>query len=305
MKLFAITSLAGAGLILVSVFSPQTVMEKQASVLKAAQGLTVTYSVRLDGAKTDYTVTYSKPNMVSVDSPDKLVISDGKTLVEYNKAAKTYTEEDVTAESLAKWAQSDAVIGWAGFFTEELMKKMSNFQGGTPRNLKGNATTEVTATIAGAEPRQVTFYVDDKLGVARGFAIKTPKGDLVAMADQIAVSDKPIAADKFAFHAPEGAKKAEKPKVEEGAATFAAVLPIFQRNCAGCHGSTNPKGGYSVTSYQGVMSGGKVVPGDPDGSPLVQYLTGARSPRMPAGRGPLPEATISQIKAWIKAGAKE
>jgi outer membrane lipoprotein-sorting protein len=289
---------------LLSVLSPQTVMEKQAAVLKAAQGLTVTYSVRLDGAKTDYTINYSKPNLISVDSANRLIVSDGKTLTEYNKTDKTYTEEEITPEMLAKRAQSDEMIGWAAFFTEDLMKKMSNFQGGTPRNLKGNATTEVTATIAGATPRSITFYVDDKLSVARGFALKTEKGDLVAMADQIAVSDKPLAAEKFAFKAPEGAKKSEKPKVEEGA-TFASVRSIFTQNCSGCHSGGAPKGGYSTTSYQGIMAGGKVVPGDPDNSPLVQYLTGARSPRMPAGRGPLSEATIGQIKTWIKAGAKE
>lgn len=304
MKLFALTTLAGASLILIASFSPQTVIEKHAATLKSAQSLTATYTARVAGGKSEVKLTYSKPNLISVESADYTVVSDGKTLVDYDKKKNTYTEEEITPDLLAKCAQSDDKIAWAAFFTDQFMKNLSNCQGGTSRNIKGQAVTEVTATLAGATPREITFYVDDKLGIARGYAVKTSLGDLLVMADSIAISDKPVDSSKFVFTAPAGATKAEKPKPEESAG-FASVQAIFQRNCAGCHGGARPKGGYSVTSYQGVMGGGKVVPGDPDNSPLVKYLTGELQPRMPASRPPLPDEQIAAIKTWIKNGAKE
>jgi outer membrane lipoprotein-sorting protein len=304
MKLFAISTLAGVSLMLAASFSPETVMQKQAAVLKAAQSLTVTYTARVAGGKSEVKLMYSKPNLLSVDSGDHLLVSDGKVIVDYDKTANTYTEEEVTPELLAKHAQSDDQIGWAAFFTEQVMKNLSNFQGGTSRNIKGQAVTEVTATLAGATPREITFYVDEKLGVPRGYAVKTAKGDLLVMADELTVGAKPIATEKFAFTAPAGAKKAEAPQPAESA-TYASIQPILQRNCSGCHGGPRAKGGYSVTSYEGVMGGGKVIPGDPDASPLVKYLTGELQPRMPSGRPPLPKDQIEAIKAWIRNGAKE
>lgn len=305
MKLFALTSLAGVGLIAFAIVSPQSIMEKQAAILKEAKSLTVTYSVRLDGAKTDYGVIFSKPNLIAIDSPNSQILSDGKMLWEYNKATKTYKESEATPEAIAKLAQSDELLGWTAFFVDGTLKNMSNFQGGAKRNMKGQPTTEVTVTLAGATPRTATFYIDDKLGIARGFAIKTAKGDLVATADAIQIGAEALPADKFAFAPPAGATKVVAPKPEESGATFASVQGILQRNCAGCHGSRGAKGGYSVTSYAGVMSKGNVTPGDPDGSKLVKYLTGKLQPRMPSGRPPLSAGDIEQIKAWIKAGAKE
>jgi mono/diheme cytochrome c family protein len=305
MKFFALSSLAGAGLLLFAVFSPQTVIDKQALVLKNAKSLQVTYNVRISGAKTDYTLVYSKPNMLLVESPDRLIETDGKTFWEYNKTTKTYSETPVTPEMFAKKAQSDEILAWASFFTEDFVKAMANLGGGTSRVLKGQQVTEVTFTLGTSSPRQVTMYVDDKLGIARGFAMKTPGGDLLAMADKIEIGAEPLAVEKFAFTAPSGATKQVAPKPEEMAASFASIQPILQANCVGCHGSGRAKGGYSVSNYQSTMMGGYIVPGNPDSSSFVKYLTGDLQPRMPQGRGPLSHDDIEKIKAWIKAGAKE
>jgi outer membrane lipoprotein-sorting protein len=310
MKFFAFTSLLGTGLVLFAALSPQTIVEKQAAVLKEAQSLKVAYTFQhLPGTRVEYTLTYSKPNYVLMEGPDKLIQSDGKTLFEYNKTAKTYTETAITPEMLARRAQAEEVLAWAGFFAVDMLKNASGFTGGTARILKGGiAATEVTFTLGGTTPRTLTLYVDDKLGIARGMSMKTPTGDVLAMATSIEVGKEAVPAEKFAFVAPAGATKIVAP-VADPTTGYATVQGIFQANCMGCHGGRGAKGGFSVASYQDVMKGGRgglaVIAGDPDNSSLVKYLTGEKSPQMPQGKAPLSGGDIEKIKAWIKAGAKE
>jgi len=309
MKLFAISSLSGACMILVSAFAPVSLIDKQASLLKDAKTLKVTYTLRVGGVRSEYVLTYSKPNLLLVDGPDRLLESDGNTFWDYSKSAKTYTETPASPELLSKRAQSDEVLGWASFFTDDFVKGMSNIQTGGSRSIKGSPSTEVTFTLGNANPRTVTLYIDDKLGIARGFSFKGPNGDVLATADKIEPGSEPMTADRFTFSAPAGATKTLQPSNDVNGTGFASVQGIFQSNCAGCHNDGNPKSGFSVASYQAVIRGGNsgpaVVAGDPDNSSMVKYVTGAMQPRMPQGRGPLSPEDIDKIKAWIKAGAKQ
>jgi mono/diheme cytochrome c family protein len=81
------------------------------------------------------------------------------------------------------------------------------------------------------------------------------------------------------------------------------VLPIFQASCGACHGSF---GGWASDSYNAVMTSGDnapaVIPGDPDGSLLVQLLQDPGSGLMPPA-GALPADEIQMIIDWILAGA--
>jgi hypothetical protein len=47
-----------------------------------------------------------------------------------------------------------------------------------------------------------------------------------------------------------------------------------------------------------------VVAGNPDGSRLIQYIKGTRSPRMPKDAPPLSAADTKLISDWIAGGAK-
>jgi hypothetical protein len=89
----------------------------------------------------------------------------------------------------------------------------------------------------------------------------------------------------------------------------ADVLPILNDyGCTGCHGGS---GGLFVGSpgqlLQGGAHGPAVIPGDADGSLLIQKLavTPPFGDRMPAGGPYLPEPVIQIIKDWINEGAHE
>lgn len=79
----------------------------------------------------------------------------------------------------------------------------------------------------------------------------------------------------------------------------ATVLPLLQRSCIGCHGSSAPSGGVVLSTYQGLVS--SVNSGAFYGS--ISHAPGFS--RMPKGAGKLPDCDLAQINAWIQAGAPE
>ena len=86
------------------------------------------------------------------------------------------------------------------------------------------------------------------------------------------------------------------------------ILPIFESKCNVCHGTL---GGWDGSSYESVMNSGDhapvVIPGDPEGSFLVQKLLDTQTIGgiMPPGGKNLPDSEIQLIIDWILAGALE
>jgi hypothetical protein len=86
------------------------------------------------------------------------------------------------------------------------------------------------------------------------------------------------------------------------------VAPVLSRNCQRCHGQTNPRSKFNMTTYGNLMKGGEkgsddIVAGKPDESRLVLMLKGDEEPRMPPGRG-LRRDLIEVVETWVKQGAK-
>ncbi len=76
----------------------------------------------------------------------------------------------------------------------------------------------------------------------------------------------------------------------------AAVVPIINTNCKGCHNPNFLSGNLDLTSYTNVKIialNGKLVG-------VVDHLTGF--PAMPKGAAKLNDCKITQIKKWIAAG---
>jgi hypothetical protein len=77
----------------------------------------------------------------------------------------------------------------------------------------------------------------------------------------------------------------------------AAILPIFQATCIGCHSGPTPSASINLSTYNGIRTialNGKltgVITHDPNYSP------------MPKGGNQLPACKITQIQKWIDAGA--
>jgi hypothetical protein len=86
----------------------------------------------------------------------------------------------------------------------------------------------------------------------------------------------------------------------------AKIRPVLVRNCYSCH-TTSQMSGLRVDSQDAMTKGGKrgpaIVPGDANGSLLMQALKQIDpAPKMPMG-GKLTDAEVSDFAAWINAGA--
>ncbi len=88
------------------------------------------------------------------------------------------------------------------------------------------------------------------------------------------------------------------------------IEPIMANYCVGCHSGGNPASELDLTTYanifeEGAKAGPAVIPGEPDESPLVQYIRGILRPQMPRNEPPLSEDDLHAIRMWIAAGAPE
>lgn len=309
MKLFVATLALGAATTFVALFGPKDLIDKHALKLKEANSLVATFTVQqLPGSPETYTLTYSKPNMLSIDGPKKMIESDGKTIWEYNKADKTYTESPISDKTFLSKATDSNVWVWAAFFTPETLKNLDQLTTGSTRTVKGNQVTEVLFTVAKPYPWKGTIFIDNKLGIARGISFNDGSKETLIMASELKPSADTLPMSQFAFNPPADARKVEvtvPTNDSTGEVSYANVEPILRNNCTNCHNTNNPKGRFSVSSYQEVMASGAVQPGNPDGSSLVGYIDGSRRPRMPKGGAPLSDGDIATIRAWIKSGAKQ
>jgi hypothetical protein len=107
---------------------------------------------------------------------------------------------------------------------------------------------------------------------------------------------------------PAGAKQAalEKPADAGEAAFFdKEVLPILKANCYKCHGGPRPRGGLSLASRKGLLTGGDLGPAvslEKPGDSLLLKAIHYRGPEMPPS-GKLPAWEIDVLTRWVKAGA--
>lgn len=96
----------------------------------------------------------------------------------------------------------------------------------------------------------------------------------------------------------------------DGADFFEAqVRPVLVEHCYHCHSARarSLKGGLRLDSLVGMRKGGEqgpaLVPGDVEGSLLIQAVRYKdEALRMPP-KGKLPDATIASLEQWVKGGA--
>jgi WD40 repeat protein len=86
------------------------------------------------------------------------------------------------------------------------------------------------------------------------------------------------------------------------------VQPILSRSCAGCHRPEKMKGKLDLTTFPGILHGGKngsaIVAGDVDKSLLVQQVSGD-DPEMPEKGEKLSAAEVGILTRWVTQGAKD
>ena len=87
---------------------------------------------------------------------------------------------------------------------------------------------------------------------------------------------------------------------------FRDAAAILEARCLACHGEKEPKGGLSLTLAAKALAGGDsgpaFVPGKPDESLLMAYISGDK-PEMPQGGPALSADEVAKLREWMAAGA--
>src|SRR5205814_10291450 len=87
------------------------------------------------------------------------------------------------------------------------------------------------------------------------------------------------------------------------------VRPILDQNCTSCHQPASKQSELDLTTYAGFQAGGKrgpaFVPGSPEHSLVIHFITAALEPAMPFGQPRLDANDVSTIREWIKSGARD
>jgi hypothetical protein len=86
------------------------------------------------------------------------------------------------------------------------------------------------------------------------------------------------------------------------------VAAVVAASCMGCHGTQQPRGQFSLATFEAFLRGGQggrvIVPGKPAESLLIKKLKGQAGDRMPLRQPPLADDVIAKIEKWIADGAK-
>jgi hypothetical protein len=88
------------------------------------------------------------------------------------------------------------------------------------------------------------------------------------------------------------------------------IKPFFAKYCVECHNAKTAKSGFNFDGYDVMMKGSRKGPGvvanEPDKSMAVRVLSGKGKQMPPSKYKNQPKAEdVAQLKAWIKAGAKD
>lgn len=86
------------------------------------------------------------------------------------------------------------------------------------------------------------------------------------------------------------------------------VRPVLAQKCADCHSERRRRGGLRVTSLDDLLRGGRsgpaIIPGDPDGSLLIQVVRHeVEDLEMPQDADPLSAREIAGLEEWIRMNA--
>jgi len=83
------------------------------------------------------------------------------------------------------------------------------------------------------------------------------------------------------------------------------IAPLLSEKCLGCHSDSIEKGDFSLSSLKKAVDSGMLIPGDVDGSALLDAVAGSEdSPAaMPKKGDPLTPEQVEMLRRWVAEGA--
>ena len=178
--------------------------------LQSAETLKADYSVQTVGGGSErFSVELKKPNLLHVETPSQILVSDGKFLTTYDKADQSYYKQPATAASVGGVFAPEGLNVWAGFFNPKALSPVSSRSLGQ-KSRGGQSLEGVEATYDDKGNRVVSYFLNSTDKIARQAQIDIKKGDgkttMIVNAKDVQVGGA-IPADAFAFKAPDGSRE--------------------------------------------------------------------------------------------------
>ena len=208
-KSLGLLTLAGLAALAAAHLAP-TVLGDYAKALQEAKTLKANYTVqKIGGASERYAIELKKPNLLRVETPTQVMVSDGKDLTTLDKAEGVYYKQPVSDAAVIEALSPEALNVWAGFFDPKALDAFSSKSLGT-RSRAGMTLDAVEATYDPKSTKVLTYFLDAKDKVARQVQIDvnapSGKSTTIVNAKDLEV-DGPLRDDAFAFKAPAGTRE--------------------------------------------------------------------------------------------------
>jgi outer membrane lipoprotein-sorting protein len=190
--------------------SGAAVLGSFSKALNGAEGLSVTYTLtKLGGSPENYTVNLGKPNLARFESPNQIIVADGKTITFFDKKSNSYFKRQQTAAELTAILAEDPYRLWSSFFNAEAYKG-AVAKGLPDKARKGTTFKVVSITAPDSADITWTLYVDPKDNLAKQAEIVVASGSEAGTRILDCKSLELTKADVFAFQPPAGSKEVDE-----------------------------------------------------------------------------------------------
>lgn len=190
--------------------SGSNLLASHAKGLSEAKSLSVSYvSQKIGGAGRPLSVALEKPDRARLESPEKLVVADGKKITTLDKGEQIYYSVDQTPAELAKlFAEEDFAL-WGSFYSLPVPNPVKSKALGTKLR-KGESMNAVEIIPDRSGKTTLTYYLSSQDGIARVLQIerRRDKELTTTMLDTKSLElNQAVLSQKFAFQAPGNAKQ--------------------------------------------------------------------------------------------------
>ena len=295
MKVFAFAALSAVAL----GFLPgsESALAPQAKKLLAAKTLKIKISMtKIGGSDEVKTMLLGKDNFFRIDSPKSAVVCDGKTIIDYNKAKKTYTKTEFSADAAKAAFGDNSLWLWSAFFNAKFTDSISSETKQTAHAFRGSNVQDYLISRKGVGA--MTVMLDTKTNFVSGMTWKDKAGaSFVVNFSDLNLTDKAPQDSLFAFIPPEGASEVVAAAPGEKL-KYADIADIVKANCD-CHSGAQPADGIELSSYDSLMNSRTVRASDSSASKLIRVI---KSGKMPPKKKMANEDT-DKLAKWIDDGA--
>ena len=200
----SIVTLALAGVAIAMVSNR---IEAYATKVNKADGMTLQFTSQLlGGTKSAYSFEAAKPNMLRLDTPASLFVTDGKTMTTYVKGINAYYNEPFDPASITAAVQDFNLVLVRPFFNDKALKGLS-VRSGAMVTRKGFELTPNRAVLEKDSGLAGVFYTDEN-NLVRQAELNFEKETTIL--DVSTINLNRPSDSRFTFLPPKGAKEVNK-----------------------------------------------------------------------------------------------